>query len=124
LPPKKNLKLSSARQSRACGRGFLAAAGGEKCSNYFKYTEPSPETTALSGGFDFVFSCPPPVAAGKNPHSAFGGQQAGKNSFPLKPLSFLLACLAEPGKNFSDFTYPQMSPLTTDHLVSYHIVIC
>ena len=30
----------SARRSRACGRGFLAAAGGEMRSNYLKNTEP------------------------------------------------------------------------------------
>src|SRR3989344_6866594 len=39
LPPKKNLKLSSARRSRDFGfsRGaFLAACGGENRPNYFK----------------------------------------------------------------------------------------
>src|SRR3989338_8449978 len=30
----------SARRSRACGRGFLAAEGGEMRSNYLKNTEP------------------------------------------------------------------------------------
>jgi len=38
LPPKRNLKLLSARRSRAgFGRGWLlAAAGGEMRPNYFK----------------------------------------------------------------------------------------
>jgi hypothetical protein len=39
LPPKKNLKLSSARRSRDFGfsqGAFLAAFGGENRPNYFK----------------------------------------------------------------------------------------
>jgi hypothetical protein len=48
LPPKKNLKLSSARRSRVCGRGFLAAAGGENRSNYLYYPAPVRILQAIS----------------------------------------------------------------------------
>ena len=39
-----------------------------------------------------TFDCLPPAAAGKNRSPASRDRQAGKNSFPLKPLSFLPAC--------------------------------
>ncbi|OIP75515.1 MAG: hypothetical protein AUK06_01610 [Parcubacteria group bacterium CG2_30_36_18] len=38
-----------------------------------------------------TFDCLPPAAAGKNRSPASRDRQAGKNSFPLKPLSFLPA---------------------------------
>ncbi|MEK7174206.1 MAG: hypothetical protein AAB759_00930 [Patescibacteria group bacterium] len=43
-------KLSSVRWSRACGRGLLAAEGGEMRSNYFQNTPHFIQTPILGGG--------------------------------------------------------------------------
>jgi len=47
-----------------------------------------------------TFDCPPPAAAGKIHSPASQDRQAGKNSLPLKPLSFLPACFGRAWENF------------------------
>jgi len=61
---------------------------------YWKKLEP------ITNKILILTDCPPPRAAGKNPQSRFAGQQAGKNYFPLKPLSFLPACFGASWGNF------------------------